>query len=160
MRFSIILECCVACCNHSGDDALSILHAQTPDIADRFTRTTDFWKTAFTPLLLLPKRVSDGNSGFMLGCVAEEDIPAGTVLAVGQGFWWPKCASPRTNRMLHQSPYSPETLTAWGITPGPVGAENMLYYINTSSPMSMVNDYRNLAENPNAALVRLFLTMF
>jgi hypothetical protein len=154
VRFQTILQCTMACQHLDKDDAVSILHAQTPDIFARFQRKADpFWKTAFQPLSIIPKRVKDGKGGFMLGCFAVEDIPAGTVVCTAKGFWWPKCERPPTNRMLPINTFNPETLMVWGISPAATGAENLLYYINTSCPMSLVNDYREFADGPNASLV-------
>jgi hypothetical protein len=136
---------------------MSILHAQTASLDERFRRTDVFWRNAFVPLLIMPNiiNIPHTKNKRMFGCVAEQDIPANTVLMTAKGFWWPRCFAPPTAAQLGTNHFDNKNRCAiWGINAEEAGNENMLYMVNASSPLSLVNDYRGLAECPNAALVR------
>ena len=144
-------------------DALAILAAQTPCAAERLIRSDRFWDIKFQGLSIMPKRVKKPNSDdYMLGCVAEEDIEDGDHLVRGRGFWLDKACGPptRANMGLEEKgrfDTSPD-YTPWGINAEFVsaGEENGLRYcLSANCPMSLINDFRNISEAPNAALVLL-----
>ena len=143
------------------DTTLTLLNSQTSDADTRFARDLAFWKTAFVPLLVVPRRVEYPGSGLkgavrhMLGTGALEFIPSGTLLMVATGFWWPKCVPPPTPPVLGL-PSHHGTDSVWGVSMKAAGAENLLFYVNASSPVSLVNDYRGISVTPNSALVSSF----
>jgi hypothetical protein len=144
-------------------DALAILAAQTPCAAERLIRSERFWDIKFQGLSIMPKRVKKPNTDdYMLGCVAEEDIEDGDHLVRGRGFWLDKACGPptRANMGLEEKgrfDTSPDYFP-WGINAEFVsaGEENGLRYcLSANCPMSLINDFRNISEAPNAALVLL-----
>ena len=145
-------------------DALAILAAQTPCAAERLIRSDRFWDIKFQGLSIMPKRVKKPNSDdYMLGCVAEDDIKDGDHLVRGRGFWLDKACGPptRVNMGLDQRrPFdtSPDYIP-WGINAQFVSPEeeenNLRYCLSANCPMSLINDFRNISEAPNAALVLL-----
>ena len=134
-------------------DALAFLHSQTEDVGRRFTRGETFWKQAFRRLSIMPQVVQAPDGMDMLGCVAEEDLEAKQLLVVGEGFWWPKCAPPPDQRSVGSDQFSRATLhRVWGVETTSLN-KDLLFFLNASSPMSLVNDYNGLAQEPNASLV-------
>lgn len=136
---------------------MSVLHAQSENMALRFHRPLSFWKTAFMPLEMYPNLINMPNETDkkMYGCVAERDIAKGKVLVYAQGFWWPRCCPrPVAHRMCGENLFDEEwRCPIFGVASSAKGAKNMLYMINASDPLSLVNDYRGLADGPNASLV-------
>ena len=92
----------------------------------------------------------------MLGVVAEQDIEAKTVIMRGRGFWWAKDGeSPDPAAMgLDEPRYvkSHNVHMPWGVDLEDV-APGVRYIMNASCPISLVNDFRNIAAKPNASLV-------
>ena len=147
------MECALATRAQEDADALGLLHAQSEDISLRFTRPNSFWTDAFTGLEILPKRTRVCGK-WMLGCVAEVNLPVERTVGVADGFWWPKGAPLPTTACLGTGVFDKTKHYAWGVNPKIPGAENLLYFINASCPLSLVNDYRDIADSPNAALVQ------
>ena len=152
-RYLTIMECSLATRVHEDADALGLLHAQTADPILRFSRSNSFWTGAFIGLEILPKRIRVSGK-MMLGCVAGVDLPGERTVAVADGFWWPKGAPLPTTACLGTGPFDKTKHHAWGVNPKIPGAENLLYFINASCPLALINDYRDLADSPNAALVQ------
>jgi hypothetical protein len=155
------MECALLTNACPGCDGLAVLHAQTESLTERFKRPSTFWKTAFTPLDVLPNIINIPNTKDkkMLGCIAEVDIPAGDLLMQTSGIWWPRCFSPPTSDDVlgHDQFDAKNRFPVWGTRSSTF--ENLLYIVNASSVLSMVNDYRGLADNPNATLVQILLFM-
>lgn len=144
---------------NSGTDALSFLHSQTPNPEERLLRGNKFWEQAFQPLEVMPARVPMPNhvGECMLGIVAERKIEAKTVVIRGRGFWWPKHGDPPSASSMgfkwdvrYTKPHNVHM--PWGVDLPDVAA-GLRYVMNSTSPMSLVNDFRGIAGGPNASLV-------
>lgn len=149
---------------HKGCDALSLLHAQEESPEQRLITNDAFWDTAFQGGKIMPQRVKIPNSNeHMLGCVAEVDIQAKETLIVGKGFWLEKGCPPPTRANMGLKPRKPFDKSpdrdVWGIDLLQADG-SARYYLSVNSPMAMCNDYRGIAPQANASLVRTPLSEF
>ena len=72
----------------------------------------------------------------------------------GRGHFWPaayKLPSPEDRRLRNVHQHWP---ACWGMKMKTL--QNLLFVINASDPMSMVNDYHNISTEPNAEFVQKF----
>ena len=135
-------------------DAIAFLDNQTEDPSTRHRRTVgNFWETAFQPLQVMPVRVEKERGTWMLGLEAEEDLQANAEILRAKGFWWPRSATPPSHAMLPPNKNDVYRRKIWGIASQV--SPNLVYFVNASCPLALVNDYRNRIDRPNASLVHV-----
>ena len=156
VAFSVIISFAVECLTVPSMDTFALLDAQTQDVATRFTRSKLFYTEAFKALKVKPAAVErPGSKGKkMLGVLAEIPLRKGELVVRGKGSWWhpafalPSAAERNLNNMAAHWP------TCWGVKMQTMAP--LIFVMNASNPMSIVNDYRKITATSNCSLVQEF----